>query len=110
MHLLVSNHVCSRVDDVDEMIQAGCRSQIHAHVQAYAGMRVLAVATEPVSASHYRGKSRSMLVSNALLRLGGVAALLSNHADERRRAKWVLLSPPAHFVAAFQQPVVTFSL
>jgi hypothetical protein len=58
-------------------------------MQAHSGLRALVLTTEPMTAAQYRGKSRSMLIAHALLRLGGAAVLLSSRAEDRRRAKCV---------------------
>ncbi|XP_020583315.1 3-ketoacyl-CoA synthase 5-like [Phalaenopsis equestris] len=52
----------------------------------------LIVSTEIItSPAWYKGRERSMLVSNCLFRMGGAAILLSNIPSHRRRSKYELL-------------------
>lgn len=53
-------------------------------------MRILIAGTENISWNLYNGNQRSMLITNCIFRLGGVALLLSNHPADRRRAKYRL--------------------
>lgn len=59
-------------------------------LQAYPNFRVLVVSTENITQNWYFGSDRSMLIPNALFRLGGAAALLSNRPADRRSARYVL--------------------
>ena len=52
--------------------------------------RILVAGTENILWNVYRGNQRSMLITNCIFRLGGVAFLLSNHPADRRRAKYRL--------------------
>ncbi|BDA40379.1 3-ketoacyl-CoA synthase 1 [Coccomyxa sp. Obi] len=52
--------------------------------------RVLIVGTENISWNIYKGKQRSMLITNCIFRYGGVAYVLSNIPADRRRAKYQL--------------------
>ena len=54
------------------------------------GMRIVIAGTENVLWNLYFGNQRSMLITNCIFRTGGVAYLLSNRADDGRRAKYVL--------------------
>ncbi len=53
-------------------------------------MRILIAGTENILMNLYNGNQRSMLITNCIFRLGGVALLLSNHPADRRRAKYKL--------------------
>lgn len=53
-------------------------------------MRILIAGTENILMNLYNGNQRSMLITNCIFRLGGVALLLSNHPADRRRAKYRL--------------------
>ncbi|CAL8467330.1 g6867 [Coccomyxa elongata] len=52
--------------------------------------RVLIASTENISWNIYKGKQRSMLITNCIFRYGGVAYVLSNIPADRRRAKYQL--------------------
>ena len=52
--------------------------------------RIIVAGTENILWNVYRGNQRSMLITNCIFRLGGVAFLLSNHPADRRRAKYRL--------------------
>jgi 3-ketoacyl-CoA synthase len=54
------------------------------------GMRIVVAGTENILNNLYQGNTRSMLITNCIFRLGGVAYLLSNRRDDARRAKYVL--------------------
>ncbi|EIE20572.1 very-long-chain 3-ketoacyl-CoA synthase, partial [Coccomyxa subellipsoidea C-169] len=53
-------------------------------------MRIMIAGTENILMNLYNGNQRSMLITNCIFRLGGVALLLSNHPADRRRAKYRL--------------------
>ncbi|CAL8464977.1 g4512 [Coccomyxa elongata] len=53
-------------------------------------MRILVAGTENITWNIYRGNQRSMLITNCIFRLGAVAYMLSNHAADRRHAKYRL--------------------
>jgi 3-ketoacyl-CoA synthase len=59
-------------------------------LQAYPNFRVLVVSTENITQNWYFGSDRSMLIPNALFRLGGAAAVLSNRRADKCRARYVL--------------------
>ena len=46
------------------------------------------VSTENITLNWYFGNDRSMLLSNCIFRMGGAAALLSNHRADARRPKY----------------------
>lgn len=46
--------------------------------------------TENLLATYYKGKQKSMLISNCIFRAGGVAYILSNVPSDVRRAKYRL--------------------
>ncbi|XWS62811.1 hypothetical protein CRYUN_Cryun06bG0042500 [Craigia yunnanensis] len=50
----------------------------------------LVLSTEATTPSNYEGKNKSMLVTNTLFRMGGVAILLSNRKQDRWMAKYKL--------------------
>ncbi|KAL0335211.1 UNVERIFIED_CONTAM: 3-ketoacyl-CoA synthase 7 [Sesamum radiatum] len=50
----------------------------------------LVLSMEAVSPSGYRGQNKSMLLANALFRMGGVAVLLSNKKQDKLKAKYRL--------------------
>ncbi|OMP01546.1 hypothetical protein COLO4_11790 [Corchorus olitorius] len=50
----------------------------------------LVLSTEATGPSVYEGKNKSMLVTNTLFRMGGVAILLSNRKQDRNKAKYKL--------------------
>ncbi|XP_011005212.1 PREDICTED: 3-ketoacyl-CoA synthase 7 [Populus euphratica] len=51
----------------------------------------LVLSTEAISSNGYHGKTKSMLVTNTIFRMGGAAVLLSNKKDDEQRAKYKLL-------------------
>ena len=53
-------------------------------------MRIIIAGTENILWNLYKGNQRSMLITNCIFRLGGVALLLSNHPADRRMAKYRL--------------------
>jgi hypothetical protein len=53
-------------------------------------MRVIIAGTENITMNLYNGNQRSMLITNCIFRLGGVALLLSNHPADRFKAKYKL--------------------
>lgn len=53
-------------------------------------MRIIIAGTENITMNLYNGNQRSMLITNCIFRLGGVALLLSNHPADRFRAKYKL--------------------
>lgn len=60
------------------------------HLQVLRNSYALVVSTENLTLNAYRGNNPSMLVANALFRLGGTAILLSNKPSDRRRSKYEL--------------------
>ncbi|PSS29161.1 3-ketoacyl-CoA synthase [Actinidia chinensis var. chinensis] len=50
----------------------------------------LVLSMEAVTPNGYEGKSKSMLLANALFRMGGVAVLLSNKKQDKHKAKYKL--------------------
>ncbi|XP_049935993.1 3-ketoacyl-CoA synthase 7-like [Nymphaea colorata] len=50
----------------------------------------LVLSFEAISSSGYRGKIRSMLLTNCLFRMGGAAILLGNRVHDKEKAKYVL--------------------
>ena len=53
-------------------------------------MRIIIAGTENTLWNLYKGNQRSMLITNCIFRLGGVALLLSNHTADRSMAKYRL--------------------
>ena len=53
-------------------------------------LRILVAGHENLVWGFYQGKQRSMMITNCIFRLGGVAYLLSNHPSDARRAKYRL--------------------
>lgn len=53
-------------------------------------MRILIAGTENILWNLYFGNQRSMLITNCIFRLGGVACILSNHPADRSKAKYRL--------------------
>ncbi|KAK9146960.1 hypothetical protein Sjap_006863 [Stephania japonica] len=51
---------------------------------------VLIVSTEMLVMNWYTGKNRSMLLTNCLFRMGGVAILISSRNQDRKNAKYTL--------------------
>ena len=77
-------------------------------------MRVLVSGSENISWNFYRGKQRSMMITNCIFRLGGVAFLMSNRPGRQRGRQvpawtmscattWAPLTRPTG--AAFSQPL-----
>ncbi|XP_027165043.1 3-ketoacyl-CoA synthase 20-like isoform X1 [Coffea eugenioides] len=60
------------------------------HLQVLRNSYALVVSTENLTLNAYRGNNPSMLVSNALFRVGGTAILLSNKPSDRPRSKYQL--------------------
>lgn len=50
----------------------------------------LVLSTEAITPNVYMGKNKSMLVTNTLFRMGGVAVMLSNRKQDRKIAKYKL--------------------
>lgn len=63
------------------------RNLLQVHPNSYA----LVVSSENMTTNAYFAKNRSMLVTNALFRLGGAAILLSNRRSDRHRSKYQLV-------------------
>lgn len=59
-------------------------------LQVNPNKRVLIAGTENISWNIYKGKQRSMLITNCIFRYGGVAYVLSNIPADRRHAKYQL--------------------
>ena len=59
-------------------------------MQAHPGSRIIIAGTENILWNMYDGDQKSMLITNCIFRWGGFAALLSNHALDRSRAKYKL--------------------
>ncbi|XP_066373659.1 3-ketoacyl-CoA synthase 20-like [Miscanthus floridulus] len=55
------------------------------------GCYAIVVSTENITLNWYFGNDRSMLLSNCIFRIGGAAALLSNHRADTERPKYRLL-------------------
>lgn len=53
-------------------------------------MRIVVAGTENIIMNLYNGQQRSMLITNCIFRLGGVAFMLSNHPADRRMRKYKL--------------------
>ncbi|CAN8267687.1 unnamed protein product [Cochlearia groenlandica] len=51
----------------------------------------LVVSAENITRNWYLGNERSMLVSNCLFRMGGIAVLLTNRSSDRNRSKYQLI-------------------
>ncbi|XP_059670476.1 3-ketoacyl-CoA synthase 7 [Cornus florida] len=72
----------------------------------------LVLSMEAIVAGYYDGKTKSMILANALFRMGGVAVLLSNKKTDRRTAKYKLEhlvrthmgSNDQSYQAVFQEP------
>ncbi|KAK4422310.1 3-ketoacyl-CoA synthase 11 [Sesamum alatum] len=60
-------------------------------LQVHPGTYALVISMENITLNWYFGNERSMLVSNCLFRLGGVAILLSNKRSDRWRSKYRLV-------------------
>ncbi|XVF01133.1 hypothetical protein REPUB_Repub04eG0062100 [Reevesia pubescens] len=59
-------------------------------LQVHKNSWALVLSTEATTASMYSGKNKSMLITNTLFRMGGVAILLSNRKKDRKMAKYKL--------------------
>eukprot|EP00775_Hariotina_reticulata_P002866 gene2866-3158_t len=59
-------------------------------LQAHPGANALFVCCEVCSSAFYRGRDKHCLVSNALFRMGGAAALLTSGPAHRQRSKYQL--------------------
>ncbi|KAK9814048.1 hypothetical protein WJX73_010547 [Symbiochloris irregularis] len=59
-------------------------------LQNHRNMRILVAGSENITSMLYTGKQRSMLITNCLFRLGGVAFVLSNRQSDGRSAKYRL--------------------
>ncbi|WIA36536.1 hypothetical protein OEZ86_007829 [Tetradesmus obliquus] len=59
-------------------------------LQAHPGANALFICSEICSSAFYRGRDKHCLVSNALFRMGGCAALLTSGASQRGRSKYQL--------------------
>eukprot|EP00879_Flechtneria_rotunda_P003637 GHRR01003874.1.p1 GENE.GHRR01003874.1~~GHRR01003874.1.p1 ORF type:complete len:440 (+),score=135.99 GHRR01003874.1:1261-2580(+) len=59
-------------------------------LQAHPGANALFICAEICSSAFYRGRDKHCLVSNALFRMGGAAALLTNGTAQRHRCKYQL--------------------
>ena len=53
-------------------------------------MRIIIAGTENILWNLYNGNQRSMLITNCIFRLGGVALMLSNHPADMKMAKYKL--------------------
>ena len=53
-------------------------------------MRIIIAGTENITWNLYNGNQRSMLITNCIFRLGGVALMLSNHPADMKMAKYKL--------------------
>uniref|UniRef100_A0A5B7AZ84 3-ketoacyl-CoA synthase n=1 Tax=Davidia involucrata TaxID=16924 RepID=A0A5B7AZ84_DAVIN len=60
-------------------------------LQVHPNSNAVVVSTEIMTPNLYVGTERSMLLSNALFRMGGAALLLSNRWSDSRRAKYRLV-------------------
>eukprot|EP00882_Tetradesmus_deserticola_P010119 GHRQ01010690.1.p2 GENE.GHRQ01010690.1~~GHRQ01010690.1.p2 ORF type:complete len:350 (+),score=137.40 GHRQ01010690.1:525-1574(+) len=59
-------------------------------LQAHPGANALFICAEICSAAFYQGRDKHCLVSNALFRMGGCAAMLTSGSSERSRSKYQL--------------------
>ncbi|KAL8167228.1 hypothetical protein V2J09_008727 [Rumex salicifolius] len=59
-------------------------------LQVHRNTYAVVVSTETLTLNKYSGNCKSMLLPNCLFRVGGAALLLSNHTQDRRRAKYKL--------------------
>lgn len=59
-------------------------------LQAHPGANALFICAEICSSAFYRGRDKHCLVSNALFRMGGAAAILTSGASQRGRCKYQL--------------------
>jgi 3-ketoacyl-CoA synthase len=53
-------------------------------------MRIVVAGTENITWNLYKGNQRSMLITNCIFRLGGIAYMLSNHPADRHMYKYRL--------------------
>jgi 3-ketoacyl-CoA synthase len=94
MSAMVVNHFKLRQNIVSyNLAGMGCSAGLIAVslaselLQAHPNFRVVVISTENITANLYQGNSRSMIVTNALFRVGGAALLLTNRAADKSRAK-----------------------
>jgi 3-ketoacyl-CoA synthase len=99
MSAMVVNHFKLRQDIVSyNLAGMGCSAGLIALslaselLQTYPNFRIVVISTENITANLYQGNSRSMIVTNALFRVGGAALLLTNRAADASRAKYVWLA------------------
>jgi 3-ketoacyl-CoA synthase len=59
-------------------------------LQAHPGANALFICSEICSSAFYRGRDKHCLVSNALFRMGGCAAVLTSGASQKISSKYVL--------------------
>lgn len=59
-------------------------------LQVHKNSLAVVLSTENITQNWYKGRDKSMLISNTLFRLGGAAILLSNKWSDRWRAKYSL--------------------
>lgn len=59
-------------------------------LQAHPGANALFVCAEICSSAFYTGRDKHCLISNALFRMGGAAAILTSGASQRSRCKYQL--------------------
>lgn len=59
-------------------------------LQAHPGANAVFICAEICSSAFYRGRDKHCLVSNALFRMGGCAALMTSGASQRGRSKYQL--------------------
>lgn len=59
-------------------------------LQAHPGANALFICSEICSSAFYRGRDKHCLVSNALFRMGGCAAILTSGASQKSRSKYQL--------------------
>eukprot|EP00884_Botryococcus_braunii_P012066 jgi/Botrbrau1/20860/Bobra.0654s0001.1 len=97
MSAMVVNHFKLRQNIVSyNLAGMGCSAGLIAVslaselLQAHPNFRIVVISTENITANLYQGNSRSMIVTNALFRVGGAALLLTNRAADRPRAKYQL--------------------
>ena len=62
----------------------------HRLLQNNKNMRIIIAGTENILWNLYNGNQRSMLITNCIFRLGGVALMLSNHPADMKMAKYKL--------------------
>lgn len=91
---MVVNHFKLRHDIVSYTLGGmGCSAGLLAVslaselLQAHPNFRVVVISTENITASIYVGNNRSMMVTNALFRVGAAAVLLTNRHADRLKAR-----------------------